>query len=152
MLLRNQRDDFVLGNDAQQFLNKRGIIVRMRGLPYECSAKQVSNGEGEEEVVSYNSRSSKFHSSISDYPERAVSFCGQLMSFSSLQIKLGVVILFLTKQHPLQHSFSFALCNLTNYRVVSRKLVFAFYLGFRGLLVEVFLVTPCSTFRPLTSM
>lgn len=38
---RNQNDGFVMSNEAQQFLNKGGIIVRMRGLPYECTPKQV---------------------------------------------------------------------------------------------------------------
>ncbi|KAL0277727.1 UNVERIFIED_CONTAM: hypothetical protein PYX00_004917 [Menopon gallinae] len=41
IFLRNQTDDFVMGADAQQFLSKGGIIIRMRGLPYECTPKQV---------------------------------------------------------------------------------------------------------------
>ena len=34
----------ILGNntEAQEFLNRGGqVIIRMRGLPYDCSAKQV---------------------------------------------------------------------------------------------------------------
>lgn len=32
-------------NEAQAFLSKGGqVIVRMRGLPYDCTAKQVVSG------------------------------------------------------------------------------------------------------------
>ena len=37
----NQTDGFVISEEAQEFLNKGAIIIRMRGLPYECTPKQV---------------------------------------------------------------------------------------------------------------
>ena len=40
----NPRHVFNLGNnkEAQQFLSRGGqVIIRMRGLPYDCTAKQV---------------------------------------------------------------------------------------------------------------